>query len=51
MGIGYSYVSCIEFDRPRPLLQAIIGQLKVVCAANPLPSYVTLTYDTAVGLI
>ncbi|CAK0734650.1 hypothetical protein CVIRNUC_000462 [Coccomyxa viridis] len=28
MGIGYSYVSCIEFDKPRPLLQAIIGQLK-----------------------
>ena len=29
VGIPYSYVSCIEFDKPRPLLQAIIGQLKV----------------------
>ena len=34
MGIGYSYVSCIEFDKPRPLLQAILGQLKVVCLAD-----------------
>ncbi len=32
LGIAYQYVSCIEFDKPRPLLQAIIGQLKVLNA-------------------
>ena len=50
MGIGYSYISCIEFDKPRPLLQAIIGQLKVVCTAGSAPFHVTLTYDTAMWL-
>ena len=50
MGIGYCYVSCIEFDKPRPLLQAIIGQLKVVCFAVSPFSYLTLTYDTALWL-
>ena len=35
LGIAYQYVSCIEFDKPRPLLQAIIGQLKVPTAPPP----------------
>ena len=38
MSISYSYVSCIEFDKPRPLLQAILGQLKVACIADSLSS-------------
>lgn len=35
MGIAYHYVSCIEFEKPRPLLQAIIGQLKVPILPAP----------------
>ena len=50
MGISFSYVSCIEFDKPRPLLQAIIGQLKVVCSADSLSCYLSLTYDTGLWL-
>ncbi len=35
MGIAYHYVSCIEFEKPRPLLQAITGQLKVPILPAP----------------